>query len=387
MRHIDRTHHPPWTLRLLGPTLLLVTACSTPPPPIALEDVCEIPVAAVTTASIGTSNTSRNIAVDAGRTIHVSWVDVTDASVHYARSLDGGLTFEPSVAISDAAVDPTALDGGVSIATGRSGLTVLAFVDVDGALRVARSLDGGAAWTGATVIDPGPWETRLGLAVDANAAYVAVRSGIEAEPLASPQIEPPPPTLDEIWLFRSDDRGATFEPVLTPLPFLAYFDVLVDPRNGDVHLIGDDPRVVHVASTDGGRTFGPLAEAPGPDHDLFYSDFAISSTGQILGAGQAGSASLYDLGQATWSRVSTEAGGRERAVSPAIDDATTLRIVSNPDEASVQLSVSTDGGVTYDTTPVAAGTSQDIAAARDVGGSPIVYVNAGELFYCFVPLP
>ncbi|HRP48171.1 MAG TPA: Ig-like domain-containing protein, partial [Trueperaceae bacterium] len=315
-------------------------------------------------ASIGTSNTSRNIAVGRDLSVHVAWVDGA-GDVRYSRSLTAGAAFEASVLIGSASSSE------VSIATSGSDHVYIAYTSTVG-LVMAQSHDGGDTWltTDLSTGVPGMLEPQLGLAVHEANVYVMVGS------------------WEGYVLLRSEDYGASFTQVALPFGSLAFFDVLVDPRNGDVYAIGDDPTIYYSVSHDAGATFS-AAQAVDPTYGVFYSDYSISQLGEIVIAGgmMEPQASLWNIDTDEWSSVPNPGTVTPQGASAAIDGANAIHIInlSEMTPGTIQLATSIDRGLTYDLITVATGTQADIAPSTFVVGSPIIYNDAGVIKYSFIP--
>jgi len=196
--------------------------------------------------------------------------------------------------------------------------------------------------------------------------------------------------FDGLALFRSDDGGTTFSRTVLPPMFLAYFDVLVDPRNGDVYAIGDNPTIHFTVSRDSGATFSPVETVP-DEYGVFYSDYSIGQLGSIIVAGGMDEvqASLWNLDTNEWTSVPTGGVTRSNGTSAAIDGADVIHILNLSEPAAFQsgviLSTSTDNGATYSTRQVAEGTQADIAPSPFVVGAPLIYNDAGTIKYSFYP--
>jgi len=321
-------------------------------------------VSDIADASIGGANTSRNIAVDRNLRVHVVWT--TGTSLRYSRSTDTGQSFEASRELAtDVPYDE------VTIATSGRNQVYVAYVDGTDSLKVARSDDGGDTWL-TTVVSASIEGYQLGLTTFGDNVYVMVDH------------------FDGLALFRSDDGGTTFSRTVLPPMFLAYFDVLVDPRNGDVYAIGDNPTIHFTVSRDSGATFSPVETVP-DEYGVFYSDYSIGQLGSIIVAGGMDEvqASLWNLDTNEWTSVPTGGVTRSNGTSAAIDGADVIHILNLSEPAAFQsgviLSTSTDNGATYSTRQVAEGTQADIAPSPFVVGAPLIYNDAGTIKYSFYP--
>jgi len=355
---------------LVAASFALLAAC-TPPPDPGMPAVSGVQVSDVANATIGNAVTSRNIAIDEAFRVHVAFIDADTLDVRAARSLDRGQAFGASSLVHDGAALTQA--PAVSVATSGRDHVFLAFLDQDGALRVARSTDAGATWSAAQVVANGPFgggesSTRqLSLTAFGARVYVAVQTM-------------------SMWLVRSDDFGATFDTVDTGIAPLAFWDVVVDPRNGHVIVIGDYEDVFYVRSSDHGLTFGPVASPP--DVEALYADAAIGPDGRVLIASVNGLERLWDIDADTWSSVPSGELPQPEYASGAIDADGVLHLLTRANLATaVRLSSSDDGGATWATVKVADGEEHDIAAAHHVRGAAYLVNDGGMVTYGFVPNP
>jgi len=337
-----------------GTSVITVLQGLTPVTGVVVSDMGE--------ASIGGANTSRNIAVDRNLRVHVVWK--TGTSVRYSRSTDAGRSFEASRELAtDVRYDE------VTIATGGRDQVYVAYVDGTGSLTVARSDDAGDTWL-TTIVSAWIDSYQLGLTTFGDNVYVMATD------------------FHGLAFFRSDDRGATFSRTVLPFVHLEYFDVLVDPRNGAVYAIGDDPTIRFTVSRDSGATFSPVETVPA-EYGVFYSDYSIGQLGSIIVAGgiNEAQASLWNIDTNEWTAVPTGGATRPYGTSAAIDGADVIHILNlaepGDNRSSVILSTSTDNGATYSTRQVAEGTQADIAPSPFVVGTPLIYNDGGTIKYGF----
>ena len=350
-------------------SVALFAAC-TPPPDPGMPTVSGVQVSDVADATIGNAVTSRNLAIDDAFRVHVAFVDADTLDVRATRSTDRGETFGASMLVHDGA----ALLEAPAVSVAASGNhAFLAFLDQNGALRVARSVDAGANWGAAQVVAVGPFgygesgTAQLSLAVQGAFVYVAVQDS-------------------SIKLVRSDDFGATFGIVDTGIDPLAFWDVVVDPRNDHVIVIGDYEDVFYASSIDHGLTFGSVASPPGVR--VVFADAAIGPGGRLLLASIDGQEHLWDIDAGTWSSVPSGELPQSEYASGAIDTDGVLHLLTRETlTTAVRLSSSDDGGATWTTVKVADGEEHDIAAAHRVQGAAYLVNDGGAVTYGFVPNP
>ncbi|MBW7917458.1 MAG: hypothetical protein H3C53_12365, partial [Trueperaceae bacterium] len=168
---------------------------------------------------------------------------------------------------------------------------------------------------------------------------------------------------------------------------LVYFDVLVDPRNGDVYVVGDDPTIHHAVSHDGGATFSDYTRVD-EAYAVYYSDYSIGQLGRIVvaGGGMDLETSVWNVDADAWSRGPGGQPVESERASAAIDAADHIHVISVA-MGAVTLSSSTDSGATYSSVPVASGSEADIAPSTFVVGAPVIYNDEGVIRYAFVPNP
>jgi hypothetical protein len=192
------------------------------------------------------------------------------SDVRFARSLDGGLTFEPATTVNDDANGPPAAHTFHSIAVAPDGVIYIAWIDGRASagheghhgrpgpqIRVSRSTDGGKSFAPSVLVAEEACPCcRTSLAVTRNGevalAWRAVRDV----------------DLRDIVVARSTDGGATFSAPNTVHedgwrldgcphagPSIAYDGA------GNLHAAWytgreDSPGIYHAVSTDGGGSFG-----------------------------------------------------------------------------------------------------------------------------------
>ena len=357
-------------LTVVAAATIVVHAACAPPPDPGMPAVAGIQVSDVANATIGTAGTSRNLAIDEAFRVHVVFVDGDTLDVRATRSIDRGETFGSSSLVHAGA----ALTEAPAVSVAASGdHAFIAFLDQNDALRIARSTDAGATWGAAQVVAAGPFGSgesstgQLSLAAFGSHVYVAVQAM-------------------SMQLVRSDDRGTTFDTVDTGIEPLAFWDVVVDPRNGHVIVIGDYEDVYYAKSIDHGLTFGSVASPP--DITVVYAEAAIGPDGHVLLASLDGREQLWDIDADDWSNVPSGELPLAEYASGAIDANGVLHLLTREDLATaVRLSSSDDDGANWTAVKVADGEEHDIAASHRVKGAAYLVSDGGTVTYGFVPNP
>lgn len=223
--------------------LIGTLASSVPAVASALHVGTRVSDAGLADNSILNGNTSRNLAVAADGTVYA--VFQGPSGIRVARSSNRGQSFEPSVQVSAASFES-------EIAVSTTGIVYVAWSDDLGHAQVSRSLDGAQSFSAA--VDAGPVIGTVHMATDSNWVYLIDRSGNT--------------------FLRSGDNGLTFSEVAIGAAQV-FSDVHVDPDNGDVFLLMDNPTIKYFVSTDQGATFGPETH-PIQGGDIFYSVAGLS---------------------------------------------------------------------------------------------------------------
>ncbi|MEZ5459434.1 MAG: sialidase family protein [Steroidobacteraceae bacterium] len=234
------------------------------------------------------------MAVDGRGTVYTMWIDTRDmqqegdsGKVFLAVSTDDGKTFSTDREIYPADVCPCC--------------QLTAFVDerdrlfvgsrqVDGKYRdsvVSLSVDRGATFSARQRLSPNRWAIDgcplkpTALAASGDQVWAAYFSAGEATP--------------GVHFVRSDDGGKTFSAPVLVHPEAAVSDAPVLALAGNVlHLfwhakVGDGGRRVFTrSSTDGGRTFGAVAQLPAPAGSAQLPVVAARSDGTVQVAWQQG---------------------------------------------------------------------------------------------------
>lgn len=233
------------------PPQLIVGGGGTPPVPVSGPLAC-------TTAS---SNTGRKVALDSASVIYAGMI--CGGQPFVAVSRDGGHTFGPPTPLPFATVTELALQGA------GPGTAFAAVFDPAGTPFVTKTTDGGATWSPPTaLLDGGPAIAGNGISIATlgDAVDVLVTGG------------------SGVILYHSASGGVgPFDWTNVALPAV-FDDVLADARTGTVWVVSDTPDLHLRASVDGGATFGPQFDLPGP---AFYSDWAMGN-GLVYAVGSGG---------------------------------------------------------------------------------------------------
>jgi hypothetical protein len=182
------------------------------------------------------ANTSRNVAAATDGTIYVAFTGTN--GVRVARSIDRGQTFEPSVLITP----DDASEVEVAVAPDGSVFAAWSFNDV---ISISRSTDEGVTFSSPSSVGSGGVPMHLAFA----GSYVYVL---------------PSEGAGTIFVDANDGVGAFTS---TGLPSEVYSDVMVDPSNGNVFVLGDTPTLSLFESTDHATSFNQIALS---DPGAFY---------------------------------------------------------------------------------------------------------------------
>jgi hypothetical protein len=327
-----------------------------------VQTLARVPVSDLGTGLVlGSSNAARCIAIDDVGRIHVTWADPVNG-LRYARSVDGGLSFQPSVALASVVDAPNPRP---VIACGQEGQddVYVVYEDALGAVLCLRSANGGVTWPAVGVVTGLPAGGEKSGAVRGQTVMVF--------------------TTISSTMVRSVDAGATFAaPVPNLLSSSVFNDVLMDPRDlVTVMAISDDPSIHLKVSADDGATFG--AQVDSVVASLFYSDYAIDQLGNVFGVSQG--AAWVIIPVATQIPVvlpSSLAGLGNPGRSVATDSLNVVHVVRD-DAGTVALQTSADSGATL-TPEVAldtAASSPMCAGSWSFPGVGVVYVRGGSVFY------
>lgn len=217
-----------------------------------------------------------DVAVDAQGNLYVVWLDgrLGEPTIFFARSDNGGLDWSKNVQVNEQAGKPSAL-ARPTIAVDLAGQVLVAWEDLrngDSDIFFARSPDGGLTWEGdVRVNDDSTSRPQINpsLAVDiVGKLYLAWRDDRNG-----PQVPDP-----DIYFARSDDGGRTWSPNvrvnddksgrLQDKPSLAVdgrsrlYLAWRDDRNGESV---PDPDIYFARSVDGGETWSANVRVNGDD--------------------------------------------------------------------------------------------------------------------------
>ncbi|MGB7395469.1 MAG: T9SS type B sorting domain-containing protein [Pricia sp.] len=191
--------------------------------------------------SIGSANTSRNLAIAADGTIYVAFVGT--AGIRVAKSTDRGASFLPSVAVVDGSFEP-------EIAINDSGVLFVAW-DNGSSIYLCRSTDTGATFSAPIAVGPG-----LGRAVHMN----TFQNSIHLTDTAGSVI-------------YANHTGGDGDFSVTDMRGYVYADIRTD-QNGTVYFPSDDPTLYLFRSDDSGANYVPMTL--NPPGLVFYSSYALS---------------------------------------------------------------------------------------------------------------
>lgn len=346
-----------------------------------------------------------------GDAVHVVWEQGGD--IHYRRSRDAGLTWEPPVALTrgGTAKYPCSLE------MAGSSLHLIWPDDRHGRWEVFHqaSADGGETWGEETCLANGVDLFRMATAADGTTLHVA---------WASKSLIVPTPagthTWGEIYYRRSTDAGATWEPTqqLTFEPGAAMRPGLA-AGGGHVHAIWYERRgasdlldwpICTRRSLDGGAIWEVVVElrrAPTgfTHHPQIVADAkgrvcAIWEEGQTFdGAQWAGDPALYarlsDDGGATWSEarrltsINAPHGwathAKAHACGSRIDLSWTDAPVGRDGPRAAYYMASHDGGETWDRPERLTSAAEGSCGAESVGSGAtaalVVIAKSGALYY------
>lgn len=307
-------------------------------------------------------HTTRKLACGPDGTIYVVYRSPT-SGIRLAKSTNRGESFDASVQISAVAYE-------AEVAVGSDEVVHVAYV-VGTSAMYCRSTDGGATFSApASVgnITNGIVATTLHIAVDAPYVYIVPTGGMT--------------------LLRNTDSGAGVFTSTALGNTRVFSDVHVDPANGDVIVVTDDPSVRYFVSTDHAATFGN-EEAVGSAISYSTAVFAPTQDHRYIYTCGSGSNALridIDTGATDVLTFGTTTQSRGRTLSVDSFGNVVDGYVSDDE---VVYAVSSDNGETFDS-PVSVATANyfsiglnsefdDIVAVYEVGGRIYCNVYTGEI--------
>lgn len=312
--------------------------------------------------SLGPPNTGRSVAVAPDGTIYVAYLSGDQLQLRVARSIDGGASFQPSVA----AVTSTTNILSTNIAVASTGIVYAAAIENDLSMTLGRSTDGGQSFT-PVALGTASGTSEIGVVTDGSYVYVAVTGG--------PNV---------VNVLSSSDQGLTFPTLATVSASLVFWHLNVDPTNGDVIVSGDDPTIHVAVSTDHGVSFGAVQNFTGPD---FLSSTGISAgpLGHYLFVGGAiGSTGIrVDLGDYTSTPLPNlpMTGSDPSAESLAGDSGGNLVVGYINAAGNAAFEVSNDLGVNFGTEVSVAGASRDTVDINNRYGDVLfAYLLGGQVY-------
>lgn len=305
-------------------------------------------------------NTYRNFCIDTLGRIHVAWFDPA-TGLRYARSIDGGVTFQASTALIDL-IDAPAPNP--QIACGQEGQddVYVFYADAASALRCLRSADAGVTWPAAGTVTGLNPVGLYGVGVRGTTLIALSTSGVT--------------------LVRSTDAAATWAaPIPSFITSAVFSDVLMDPRNAKVVAVTDNPTVRTRTSPDDGATFA--AELTHGAPSLTYSDYAIDQAGRVFCVGSPTGWAIFDVDAQTYTPVASAlpaSGASERTVT--VDSANVVHLVrTSGGDVLVQVSADQGATVSSEVTLDTGCTLAQSAASRHFLGVGVLYLRGGVVYY------
>jgi len=326
---------------------------------------------ACTNSSIADANTARKITVLSDGSIYALFYG--DQGIRVAKSTNGGQSFSPSVQVNSAnreAEITSSSNGTLFVSWGESSGTG---PNSTTQYYVSRSLDKGATWSAPVNIGSrtGFGRATLHTATDGEYFYGIASNGKT--------------------LYRSSDNGATFSTTTVTSEQWAYSDVHVDPLNGYVNVVVDEPQVSYFVSTDRGATFGAEKRT---EKDVYFSVGALTSSTTskyLFVAGAAGAAPTANLERInlttgavdTFQVSDTQEGGMGGANTRSLSADQFGNVVSgNYDGTNLQFQYSTNNGATFSAAEtVVTGASIANAAINTTNGDIMFLYEKNDRVY------
>jgi hypothetical protein len=235
-----------------------------------------------------------SVAVDISGNIYVVWQDTRGGvgDIYFAKSTDGGATFNPNVRVNDADTDSAQFEPDMAVDT--NGNIYVVWTDTRNGYcdtYFAKSTDGGATFSPNVRVNDTSSPTGGNyskIAVDTNGnIYVVWADGRNGN-------------LD-IYFAKSTDGGATFSPNVRvddtgALNKTQYLPCLALDSQGNIYVAWKDERSGHhdiyfAKSTDGGATFSPNVRVNFVGSDGHWPAIAVDNHGNIFVAWQDSSSS------------------------------------------------------------------------------------------------
>ncbi|WP_439132265.1 T9SS type B sorting domain-containing protein [Polaribacter sp.] len=309
------------------------------------------------TNSIGSANTSRNIAVDSKGNIYIVYFSGT--GVRLAKSIDRGKSFLPSILIENTlVVDP-------EININEDDRIYIAWIENSG-VYFSYSNDEALNFTKPRLIGNNI-SGALHMSSYKNNIYIIDQLGEK--------------------LFSNTNNGiGDFNELLTGVS-MVYSDVLVD-QNGVVYLPMDDPRLVLFESIDQGKSL--TKTTIDPEGQVFYSSYALSDgpcgTFIFVGGGKIAPSNTigYKIDVKTGIGTQITLGDNvitDEARTLYADNKGTLIDGYRADNGDLMMSISSDQGNNFETPIlIANGESHNIARNKKTNDIVVVYQKNGEIF-------
>lgn len=358
---------------------------------IQFAELTGVVVSDVANSSIGRSDTSNNIAVSESGIVHVVWkvpnvmVNPPGAQdgVYYARSTDGGASFEPSVRVRDAQGLPTGAASYIEPEIALSGAddVLIAYPTAQGRMEVVRSTDSGASWEVPLIIgEAGTLSEQKH--ITAGGEYVYVSSNDGDFPIAD--------SVDNggNTFLRSIDTGASFQSPVTGLMGYPLHTLVVNPLNRDVYIIGTEPTgvneptpVYYTRSTDHGATFEPAVNS---GETITHAGYCFDRSGRIVIVGRTGTLLIGDMNTDVWTKTAAIGTSSQPLQSTmAVDGDNMIYRVGTGDDDQVHVTCSVDGGLSFVDETVDSGFYPNAASSVNMSGIAMVYIRAGVVYYAY----
>ncbi len=358
---------------------------------IQFAELTGVVVSDVANSSIGRSDTSNNIAVSESGIVHVVWkvpnvmVNPPGAQdgVYYARSTDGGASFEPSVRVRDAQGLPTGAASYIEPEIALSGAddVLIAYPTAQGRMEVVRSTDSGASWEVPLIIgEAGTLSEQKHITADGEYVYVSSNDGDF----------PVPDSVDNggNTFLRSTDTGASFQSPVTGLMGYPLHTLVVNPLNRDVYIIGTEPTgvneptpVYYTRSTDHGATFEPAVNS---GEIITHAGYCFDRSGRIVIVGRTGTLLIGDMNTDVWTKTAAIGTSSQPLQSTmAVDGDNTIYRVGTGDDDQVHVTCSVDGGLSFVDETVDSGFYPNAASSVNMSGIAMVYSRAGVVYYAY----
>lgn len=358
---------------------------------LSFNEVTGVQVSTTANASIGRSDTSKNVAVSDSGVIHVVWKVpnlITDPpgpndGIYYTRSTNGGTSFEAEVKVRDAANLPTVSGSYIEpeITSGGLNDVYICFPNKDNQMEILHSADSGANWGNPVVAgNAGTISEQKHIVANGNNVYVSSNDG-------------GPPVADSVdnggnTFMRSVNKGAAFDPQITGMQGYPLHQLLLNPLNGDIYIVGTEATGVNEAtavfyqrSQDNGQTFQASVDT---SQVLTHAGYCFDRQGRIIIVGRTGTMIVGDMNTDTWTTTQPmNTTAKPLQSDMTVDGENAIYRIGTNNDNNIHLNISTDGGVSFSDLTIEAGTYPNIASSVNISGAGIVYNVGGVIRYSF----